>query len=233
VTTRAAPVAHTLVIATSNHSKLAELRVLLAGLPVNLVAIDEVLRPAPVIVEDGTTFADNATKKARAVAAAAMSLTLADDSGLEVDILSGQPGVRSARFAHERATDAENNAALVTALLGAGDPTDVPEAGAFTARFRCVLALVDPYAPGDEVALAEGVCEGTITTTARGSFGFGYDPLFLVGGSDKTMAELTESEKNSVSHRGRACVAMRPIIERFIRDREVAMGRIAGPTAPA
>jgi XTP/dITP diphosphohydrolase len=226
-----APV-HTLVLATTNRSKLAELRVLLAGLPVNLVGIEEVLRVVPVIVEDGATFAENATKKARAVANASMSLTLADDSGLEVDILGGQPGVRSARYAHERATDAENNAALIAALAAAGDPADVRDIGAFTARFRCVLALVDPYAPSEEVALAEGVCEGTVTTSARGSFGFGYDPLFLVGGSDKTMAELSESEKNIVSHRGRACSSMRPTIERFIHARNVAISRI-NDAAPA
>ena len=137
---------HTLVLASGNRSKLVELRALLEGLPVRLVSMDEVLRPPPVIVEDGATFAENAAKKARAVAQASLCLTLADDSGLEVDALDGRPGVRSARFAHERATDAENNAALVAALQATGDPSGVATADAFTARFRCVLALVDPYA---------------------------------------------------------------------------------------
>jgi XTP/dITP diphosphohydrolase len=228
----APPIIHTLVVATTNRGKLTELRALLSGLPLRLLAMDEVLRPPPVIVEDGATFADNAAKKARSVAAATMSLTLADDSGLEVDILGGHPGVRSARFAHERATDAENNAALVAALQAAGDPTGVSESGAYTARFRCVLALVDPYAAGDDVALCEGVCEGSVCTSARGSFGFGYDPLFLVAGKDKTMAELDETEKNTLSHRARACQAIRPVIERVLRERERAMSLIDGSPAP-
>jgi len=211
---------HTLVVATTNRGKLAELRALLEGLPVRLLAMDEVLRPPPVVVEDGASFAENATKKARAIAAATMSLTLADDSGLEVDILGGKPGVHSARFARERATDAENNAALVAALEAAGDPMGVSEGGAYTARFRCALALVDPYDSVDDAAIEEGVCEGSVCTSARGSFGFGYDPLFLVAGKDKTMAELSEVEKNALSHRSRACLAMRPVIERVLAERE-------------
>src|SRR4051812_27924550 len=103
---------HALVVATTNRGKLAEIRELLAGLPFRIHALDEVVRPTPTITEDGKTFVENAVKKARVVAAATMMLTLADDSGLEVDALDGRPGVRSARFAHDRATDAENNAAL-------------------------------------------------------------------------------------------------------------------------
>ena len=122
-----------------------------------------------------------------------MMLTLADDSGLEVDALDGAPGVRSARFAHERATDAENNAALLAALDALPDAVGTRP---LTARFRCVLALVDPYASDGEPIVVEGRCEGTITRTPRGSGGFGYDPLFVVDGTDKTMAELTEAEKN-------------------------------------
>jgi len=213
-------VIHTLVLATGNRSKLAELRVLLEGLPLRIVAVDEVLRPPPVVREDGATFAENAWKKARAVAAATLCLTLADDSGLEVDALGGRPGVRSARFAHERATDAENNAALVAALQSTGDPSGVASSDAFRARFRCVIALVDPYAARPDVAEVEGVCEGTITLAPRGSFGFGYDPLFVVEGDGKTMAELTESEKNAVSHRARACLALRPILARVLAERE-------------
>lgn len=217
---------HSLVVASGNRSKVAELRALLDGLPLRVLTMDEVLRPPPVVVEDGETFAENASKKARAVAAASLCLTLADDSGLEVDALGGRPGVRSARFAHERATDAENNAALVTALGATGDPAGTPGADAYAARFRCVLAVVDPYSPSGDVALAEGVCDGAVTLSARGSFGFGYDPLFVVLGRDKTMAELSEDEKNAVSHRARACLALRPILGRILAEREETIRRV-------
>src|ERR1019366_4104095 len=151
------------------------------------------------IVENGKTFAENAILKARAVAQATMMLTLADDSGLEVDALDGRPGVRSARFAHERATDAENNAALLAALEATGDGAH--EADRLKARFRCAIALVDPYSREGEPVVVEGTCEGIITRAPPGSGGFGYDPLFVVAGVDKTMAELTEAEKNTMSHR--------------------------------
>src|ERR1700722_11728656 len=154
----------TLVVATTNKGKLEELRALLKDLPVEVRAVGEVLAEPPVVVEDGETFADNAVKKARTVAHATMMLTLADDSGLEVDALDNRPGVRSARFAHPRATDAENNAALVAALDPLGDP---PDKSAYRARFRCVLALVDPYTGGGEPRIVEGACEGTITPTPR------------------------------------------------------------------
>ncbi len=218
---------HTVVVASKNRNKLAELRALFEGLPVRLVMMEDVLRPVPEVVEDGATFAENAAKKARAVAAASLALTLADDSGLEVDALDGRPGVRSARFARDRATDAENNAALITALGATLDATDVASGEAFTARFRCALALVDPYANHGEgeVVVADGVCEGAITLAARGSCGFGYDPLFVVAGRGKTMAELSEAEKNAVSHRARACQALRPLLARLIVERaEVVRG---------
>lgn len=208
--------ADTLVVATGNRGKLEELRALLAGLPVEVRSVAEALKEPPVVVEDGETFADNATKKARTVGHATMMLTLADDSGLEVDALGGRPGVRSARFAHERATDAENNAALLAALDTLGDP---PSPAGFRARFRCVLALVDPYTNGGEPRIVEGTCEGTITRAPRGSGGFGYDPLFVVEGTEKTMAELREDEKNRISHRARAFAALRPLLERVLSER--------------
>jgi XTP/dITP diphosphohydrolase len=207
----------TLIVATGNRGKLEEIKVLLADLAVDVRGMAEVLPSPPRVVEDGATFAENAIKKARAVSLATMSLTLADDSGLEVDLLEGRPGVRSARFAGERATDAENNAALLTAL-GAFDAAELHDRG-LGARFRCVLALVDPFTSGGEPQVVEGVCEGAITRTPRGSGGFGYDPLFVVDGRDKTMAELTGDEKNLVSHRGRALATLRPIIERVLGER--------------
>lgn len=214
----------TLVVATGNRGKLEELRALLSGLPLDVRSVAEVLKEPPLVVEDGETFADNATKKARTVAHATMMLTLADDSGLEVEALGGRPGVRSARFAHERATDAENNAALLAALDTLGDP---PSALGFGARFRCVLALVDPYTNGGEPRLVEGTCPGTITRTPRGSGGFGYDPLFVVEGTEKTMAELREDEKNRISHRARAFAELRPLLERVLAERADQAARLA------
>jgi XTP/dITP diphosphohydrolase len=211
----------TIVLATSNHGKLAELRALLADLPVQLRSAAEVLGEQPKIVEDGATFEANALIKARAIAQATRTLALADDSGLEVDALGGRPGVRSARFAHERATDAENNAALLREL------SEVEE-GARSARFRCVLALVDPWQES-ELHVAEGSCEGSIARAPRGSGGFGYDPLFLVDGQDgKAMAELSEADKNQVSHRGRAVQALRAILLKLVNARLDEAERIAG-----
>jgi XTP/dITP diphosphohydrolase len=219
----------TLVVATGNRGKLEELRALLVGLPVGVKGVAEVLRDPPRVVEDGATFADNAVKKARAVAHATMMLTVADDSGLEVDALDGRPGVRSARFAHDRATDAENNAALLAALGRLADPLTGTGPGAgegFRARFRCVLALIDPFTGGGEPRTVEGVCEGRVTHAPRGSGGFGYDPLFVVEGTTKTLAELAEDEKNRLSHRARAFAALRPMIEQALRERAEQVARV-------
>jgi XTP/dITP diphosphohydrolase len=211
----------TIVLATSNHGKLLELRALLADLPVQLRSAAEVLGEQPSIVEDGATFEANALIKARAIARATRTLALADDSGLEVDALGGRPGVRSARFAHDRATDAENNAALLRELSKI-------EEGARSARFRCVLALVNPWQESD-VHVAEGSCEGSIARAPRGNGGFGYDPLFLVAGQDgRAMAELSEADKNQVSHRGRAVQAMRAILVELVNARLDEAERIAG-----
>jgi XTP/dITP diphosphohydrolase len=222
---------HSLVVATTNHGKVGELRALLAGagLPFTVHTLDEVLPKGLTIVEDGKTFRDNAVKKATLVAAATMMLTLADDSGLEVDAIDGAPGVHSARYAHDRATDAENNAHLLAAL-DALEHTGLMERlvePTYKARFRCVLAIVDPYTHDGEARTAEGVCEGAITRTPRGSGGFGYDPLFLVKGTDKTMAELPPDEKNAVSHRARAVLALRPLLQGVVLDRDTAIARIA------
>ena len=211
----------TIVLATSNHGKLLELRALLADLPLQLRSAAEVLGELPLIVEDGATFEENALIKARAIARATRMLSLADDSGLEVDALGGRPGVRSARFAHERATDAENNAALLREL-------EHIEEDARSARFRCVLSLVNPWQESD-VHVAEGSCEGSIARTPRGSGGFGYDPLFLVSGQNgKAMAELSEAEKNELSHRGRAVQALRSILFELVNARLDEAERIAG-----
>lgn len=211
----------TVVLATSNPGKLAEFRALLEGLPIELLSASEVLGRMPLVVEDGETFEQNAVKKARAIAEEALMITLADDSGLEVDVLRGAPGVRSARYAGERATDAENNQALLQALR------DVP-AEDRRARFRCVLCVIDPWS-GDEAqrVLAEGTCEGMIARSPRGSGGFGYDPLFVVEGRDQTMAELEDGEKNAISHRAKAVEALRPKLMQMLEERAAATERIS------
>ncbi|HEX7451909.1 MAG TPA: RdgB/HAM1 family non-canonical purine NTP pyrophosphatase [Polyangiaceae bacterium] len=211
----------TIVLATSNHGKIQELRALLADLPVQFLSVADVLGEQPTIVEDGATFEANALIKARAVARATRTLALADDSGLEVDALGGRPGVRSARFAHERATDAENNAALLRELENI-------EEGARGARFRCALALVNPWQES-EIYVAQGSCEGCIARAPRGNGGFGYDPLFVVTGQDgKAMAELSEDDKNKVSHRARAVSALRGILLKLVNERLDEAERIAG-----
>jgi XTP/dITP diphosphohydrolase len=193
-----------LVIATSNQGKIEEIRKLLEGHPVILLRPEDVLGERIEVVEDGTTFQRNAEIKAREVAQVTGLLTLADDSGLQVDALGGLPGVRSARFAGERATDADNNAELLRRLADVED-------GALGARFRCAMVLFDPA--NQQLRLSEGTCEGHISRVARGTEGFGYDPLFVVAAyGNRTMAELTLSEKNQVSHRGQAMRSMLPWI---------------------
>jgi XTP/dITP diphosphohydrolase len=201
-----------IVFATTNHGKLAEMRALLADLPVEVLSLANVLPERPQVAETGETFEENALLKARAAADETMLVTLAEDAGLEVDALGGKPGVRSARFAGERATDAENNAALLAAL------DEVPDERR-TARFRSVLALVDPWSDDRPLVVVEGRCEGVIARSGRGAGGFGYDPLFVVAGASRTMAELDEAEKNALSHRGKAARALRPALERLVEAR--------------
>lgn len=208
------PARRTLVVATGNKGKLLELRELLAGLPVDLVSMRDALAAPLEIDEDGATFEANALKKARVVAAATALPTLADDSGLEVDALRGAPGVYSARYAGPRATDAENNRKLL------GELESMEPHGPRTARFRCVLVLVDPVSP-EAPLVASGACEGRIAVTPRGNGGFGYDPIFLVDeppgvAGTRTMAELSEAEKNARSHRAQAVEAIRPLLRRWL-----------------
>lgn len=208
----------TVVLATANEHKVAELRALLGDLPVQLVTVTDVLGEPLALAEEGATFEENAIHKAREVCRATRLIALADDSGLEVDALGGRPGVRSARFAHERATDAENNAALLRELEEIDDRK---------ACFRCVLALATPWS--EEVRVAEGRCEGTIARDPRGSGGFGYDPLFVVAELDgRAMAELEEREKNSVSHRARAARALSGIVLDLLDAQLDEAERIAG-----
>ncbi|AKT36606.1 RdgB/HAM1 family non-canonical purine NTP pyrophosphatase [Chondromyces crocatus] len=201
-----------LLLATTNRGKLAELRALLADLPLQLVSLADVLPNQPPVPEDGLTFEENALIKARAAAKAANLLTLAEDAGLEVDALGGQPGVRSARYAGETATDQANNAKLLSALNGV-------KPDARRARFRCVMVLLEPRRP-DHPILAEGRCEGWINEEPRGTGGFGYDPLFQVEGLNQTLAELGQDAKNEISHRSQAVLALKPALQALISRRD-------------
>jgi XTP/dITP diphosphohydrolase len=211
----------TLVLATKNRGKVAELRALLAGLPLDVRTLDEIAPHLPPVIEDGATFEENALLKARAVAEATMLVTLADDSGLEVDALGGRPGVRSARFAGDGATDAENNAHLLQAL-------EEVQAEDRRARFRSVIAIVDPFSAGAAPVIAQGSCEGTIAREPRGLGGFGYDPLFLLAGDTRSMAELPEVDKNRVSHRGQAATATVAHLAALVAARLAEAERLLG-----
>ena len=179
-----------LLIATHNSGKLAELRDLLRDVPYSLVSLSDVGIELDV-EETGDTLEENATLKAATYARLADLPTLADDSGLEVDALNGAPGVHSARYAGPGATDADRIARLLDNLAVHPQP--------WTARFRCVIAIA---APDAGVGLHGGVCEGVIISQPRGDNGFGYDPVFYMLEHSRTMAQLSDAEKNAVSHRG-------------------------------
>lgn len=182
-----------LVLATRNQGKVRELAKLVAPLGMEVVSMAEYPH-VPEVVEDGETFEDNAVKKAKSVASATGLLTLADDSGLEVDYLGGAPGVHSARFSGEEKDDQANNQKLLRLLEG------IPREKR-SARFRCVVAIATPEG---KVFTASGSCEGVIGTAPKGDGGFGYDPLFYVPDFGKTFSELDLETKNKISHRGRA-----------------------------
>lgn len=202
-----------LLVATTNPNKVAELREILADLPIELVTPRDAGVTDLIVQESGETFEQNAVLKARAYAARTGLLTLADDSGLEVATLGDRPGVHSARFAGEGADAAANNARLLHELERTTGP--------HRANFSCVLALVDPSAP-DHPTIALGRCEGAITCEPRGTGGFGYDPLFVPDSKGgRTMAELSSREKHAISHRGRAYAALRPTLERLAAARDV------------
>jgi XTP/dITP diphosphohydrolase len=199
-----------LLLASANQGKLRELRTILHGLPVELVGLTEAgLGEPPEVEETGDTFLANALLKARAYAAWSGLAAVADDSGLEVDALGGAPGVRSARYAGPGAGDQANLDKLLAALAGVP-----PERR--TARFRCAAVLVDP---GGGEWHAEAAWEGRVLEAPRGSGGFGYDPVFLPDGWDRTSAEVDQATKDAASHRGKAFRALRPAIEAWARDR--------------
>ena len=188
---------HFVLLGSTNPGKLREYREILQGLDLELVAPSDLDPVPPEPDEDAHTFAENASAKARAYATASGLRTIADDSGLEVYALRGAPGVRSRRFFGEDASAEERNAKLLALLDGALDRS---------ARFVCVTALASP---DGHVELFEGQVHGEIADAPRGEAGFGYDPVFVIAGDGRTMAELPSGEKHRVSHRGRAGAKLR------------------------
>ena len=193
-----------LLLATNNQAKVREYQSLLRDLPYQLVTLAE-QGITTAVSEDGETLEENASIKAKAFAAESQLLALADDSGLEVDALGGEPGPLSARYAGEGASDIERIDYLLARLK------DVPGEER-TARFRCVIAIATP---DGKVELCSGECRGLITLEPRGDHGFGYDPVFYLPELGKTMAELPLPLKNRVSHRGQAARNARQVLERL------------------
>ncbi len=191
-----------LVLATGNRDKQREIQAFLQDLGLTIRTLDE-FPGAPVVLEDGETCRANAGKKAKDIARFTGALTLADDTGLEVDALGGRPGVFAARYAGAHATYADNCRKLLDELKGV--PSD--QRGA---RFLTVVAIADPAA---SVEFVEGVLRGRITTHCSGGHGFGYDPVFLVPELGKTLAELTLDRKNRISHRGRALAKAKDVLK--------------------
>jgi XTP/dITP diphosphohydrolase len=198
-----------LLIATNNNGKIKELQELLQDTRIKLVTPSQINLDLD-IPEDGQTYAENASRKAIAFAKASGLVSLADDSGLEVEALDGAPGLYSARYGSpdgKKLSDAERRAFLIQNLQSKLRP--------WTARFHATIAIA---APNGEIHLAEGFCEGEIIPEERGTGGFGYDPIFLLSELDKTMAELTMEEKNRLSHRARAVMKAKGILNQIFNQ---------------
>lgn len=194
-----------LIIATTNPGKLREIKELLKDLDLKITSLSD-YPDAPKIEEDGVSFAQNALKKAAAIALYTGELTLGEDSGLEVKALENQPGIYSARFAGNGATDKKNNAKLLRALRGV--PLKKRQA-----RYRCFAALVDGKGV---IEVVNGTCFGSIALRGRGKNGFGYDPLFFLPRYNKTFGELNPAIKAKISHRARALRKIKAVLGRYI-----------------
>lgn len=201
-----------LLIATNNPGKMREIQAILKGLPL------ELLTPAAAgleldVEESGSTYAENAALKARAFANASGLVSLADDSGLEVEALGGEPGIRSARYAPQpAATDADRRAYLLERLQGIPLPPGQP---GWRAHFHCTVAIATP---AGQLYFAEGRCDGFIIGEERGTNGFGYDPLFFMPEWNATMAELSEETKNQISHRAHALRNVLPVLQKLLSE---------------
>jgi XTP/dITP diphosphohydrolase len=194
-----------IVIGTRNPGKLAEIKTILGSVPheiISLIDFDQVDTPS----EDSDTYKENAIIKARSYAAQTGFLTLADDSGLEVEALDWAPGVLSARYAGEGASDAARRALLIAEMARRNSRVR-------NARFVCAVALAQP--DQSVINVVEAICQGHIADAARGEGGFGYDPLFIPDGYDSTFAELEESVKNQISHRGKALALTREFLLKY------------------
>lgn len=196
-----------IAIASRNAHKLREIGRICADWPVEWMTVENHEGPWPDVKETGSSYLENALLKARAGAAALGAPALADDSGIEVDALGGGPGPRSARHAGPAATDQENLSLLIERIRVV--PEDLR-----TARYRCVAVCAWP---GGDRVWAEGICSGRLIIEQRGAGGFGYDPIFVPDGHDRTMAELDSKEKNAISHRGRAFRQLRESIALYAR----------------
>lgn len=197
-----------IVLATRNPGKVREFIDLMRDLPIQVYSLDAFPQIGD-LPEDGLTYTENAIGKATTVARLTGRVAVADDSGVEVDALEGAPGPQSRRFLGERASDAARNARILKLLRHVTTERR-------TARYRAILAVAHP---SGDVRTYEGVCEGRIATTPRGSGGFGYDPIFLVPMYGKTMAQLPLTLKNRISHRARACAAARPHLTKLATTR--------------
>jgi len=194
-----------LLVATRNHGKVREIRKALRGRGFRIRSLRD-FEDVPDVEEDGRTFGENALKKARFYWKFFNLLTVSDDSGLVVDSLNGRPGIYSARFAGEKATDQENNQKLLSLM----ENVPISKRGA---RFQCAIAIVSPLGKEEVV---EGECRGKIGFKEVGKKGFGYDPLFILPQLKKTVAQLTLEEKNRVSHRGKALKKLKRVIGKFV-----------------
>ena len=199
-----------LLVGTTNPGKLAEVEAFLRNLPLTIRSLSS-LGDFPEVLEDGGTFEENALKKARTIAESSGYVTLADDSGLEVDALDGWPGIYSARYSGEDATDAKNNRKLLYELR------DVPWENR-SARYVCVLALAAPMSRGLKELTVRDSCEGKIMFAPRGENGFGYDPLFFFPPLGKTFGELDRDTKAGVSHRGKALKKLAEMLPLLLRQ---------------
>ncbi|MFC1824990.1 XTP/dITP diphosphatase [Thermodesulfobacteriota bacterium] len=200
-----------LVLATRNRGKVKEFEELLINFEIEVKSLND-FGPLPPVVEDGKTFDENAYKKAYLTAKVLGLPALADDSGLVVEALGNIPGVHSARYAGEGATDEENNLKLLAAMEGVADRK---------AKFVCMIIIAVPSGPG---LTYEGVCEGEVTHEMKGSNGFGYDPIFYYPPLSKTFAQISLEEKNRVSHRGKAMAELRGEFDKvliWLKQRQV------------
>jgi len=195
-----------LILATKNRHKVVEIAEIMKDVPIRLLTLAD-FPNIPDIEETGDTFAENALLKAREVYQTTNTITLSDDSGLEVDALNGAPGIYSARFAGETKSAAANNIKLLRELQNTPDAQR-------TAQFRCVVAIVTP----DFEKIVEGIIRGKIIRAPRGKAGFGYDPLFAPDGYSQTFAELGAEVKNRISHRARAFTAAKEMLKQLISN---------------